>query len=415
MQQALQPPWILRSDRRAGGPESLPEHLDRFGVCPEGGPGLIRELEASGLQGRGGARFPTWRKWEAVRERSAGGAVVLANGAEGDPLSLKDRKLMETHPHLVVDGALLAAQAVGANEVCFYVEEGTSTAWCSLQTAVRELKPVRPFPAIRFVAAPHRYVASEETAAVAAAAGRPAVPRFRPPRPFERGVRGLPTLVQNVETLVWAALISRWGAEWFRAGGSRRSAGPLLVTVSGAVRRSGVLEVPHGYPLSALLDAAGGDVERAPGILVGGYFGAWISAGDGRTVTLDDASLTRVGGRLGCGPIHLLGPTDCGVAATARMMHYLAAQSAQQCGPCRIGLPALASALKRIAGHRADRFDQLRLERWAEQLTPNRGACAHPDGAVALLQSALRVFAADFECHRVRHDCLVNPVRRRSR
>lgn len=415
MQQTAQPLRILRQDRPAAGPESLAEHLGRFGTCPEGGPHVIRQLEASGLQGRGGARFPTWRKWDSVRERSARGAVVLANGAEGDPLSHKDRKLMESHPHLVIDGALLAAQSVGAGEVCFYLEDETSKAWCSLQAAVRERKPAGVFPAIRFVRAPHRYVAGEETAAVAAAAGRPALPRFRPPRPYERGVHGLPTLVQNVETLVWAALISRWGGEWFRTAGTRRSAGPLLVTVSGAVRRPGVQEVPHGYPLSALLDTSDGDLERAAGVLVGGYFGAWISARDARAVTLDDASLARVGGRLGCGPVHLLGPSDCGVTATARMLHYLAVQSAEQCGPCRVGLPALAAALQRIAARRADRFDQMRLERWAGQLTPNRGACAHPDGAVALLQSALRVFAADFEYHRLHHDCLVNPVRRRSR
>lgn len=405
--QAPEPPWILRCDPSATGPESLSAHLTRFGPQPEGTASFIRDLEASGLQGRGGARFPTWRKWEAVRQRARRGAVLLANGAEGDPLSSKDQALITRHPHLVIDGALLAAQSVDADEVLFYLEEDRPAPTQALDAAICERQQSVPTIQIGIVMGPARYVSSEETAAVSAANGKLARPRFTPPRPFERGVHGLPTLVQNVETLAWAALISRWGADWFRSVGTQRSPGPILLTLGGAVRRPGVLEVPHGYPLAAAIQAAGGDFQHSQGVLVGGYFGAWLTAAEAQQTTLDEASLTQVGGRLGCGAIRVLGPTECGVAVSAAMMRYLANESAQQCGPCMFGLPALADAMERLARGRSDRFDRARLEQWAQQLTPRRGACAHPDGAVALMRSALRVFHQDFERHELRHSCLI--------
>src|SRR5207237_7072427 len=189
----------------APGPESLATHHQRLGPLPVLAPAqLIAELEGSGLLGRGGAGFPVGRKWRSVAQRSSGGAVVLANGAEGEPLSHKDRSLMAARPHLVIDGALLAARAVGANDIIFYVGTEHQTAEAALRQALAE-RPGDVLGRARIVAAPPGYVAGEESAAVHYVNARDARPTTTPPRPFERGVGGRPTLVQNVESLALAA------------------------------------------------------------------------------------------------------------------------------------------------------------------------------------------------------------------
>ena len=401
------PPWLLAGGASAPEREGYAAHLARFGACPPGVASFVGTLRESGLLGRGGARFPAWRKWQAVAERAKGRAVVLVNGAEGEPLSWKDRTLLERRPHLVLDGALLAAETIGAREIVVYLPGERAEACASVRGALaeRSLGDGR-LPAVRVVECPLRYVAGEESAAVSAAEGGRALPRFIPPRPFERGVGGAPTLVQNVETLAWAALIARFGAGWFRAAGTPAAPGPLLASVSGAVARPGVYEIAHGFPLAALVALAGGAVESASGVLVGGYFGTWIGAGEAAVATLDDASLREQGGRLGCGVVHVLPPGRCGVAETARILRYLAGESAQQCGPCTYGLPSVAELVSRIAVGSAALDDHARLQRWIDQLAPGRGACAHPDGAIGLLRSALRTFAADFDRHRTRRSCL---------
>src|SRR5438876_9501625 len=181
--------------------ESLATHRQRLGPVPKLASGeLSAALDASGLLGRGGAGFPVGRKWRAVAERSSGRAVVLANGAEGEPLSLKDRSLMAARPHLVIDGALLAARAVGANDIIFYVGSEHRTAEAALRRALAE-RPGDVRGRARIVAAPAGYVSGEESAAVHYVNAGDARPTTTPPRPFERGVGGRPTLVQNVESL----------------------------------------------------------------------------------------------------------------------------------------------------------------------------------------------------------------------
>src|SRR6202521_3657119 len=195
----------------AAGAESLAAHRQRLGPLPTLPSGqLIAELEASWLLGRGGGGFPVGRKWRAVAERASGGAVVLANGAEGEPLSLKDRALMAGRPHLVIDGALLAARAVGADNIIFYVGVEHRAAQAALRHALAERSRDLRGRA-RIVAAPGGYVSGEESAAVHFVNEGDARPTTTPPRPFERGVGGRPTLVQNVESLALAALIARRG------------------------------------------------------------------------------------------------------------------------------------------------------------------------------------------------------------
>ena len=387
---------------RAAGAESLTAHLQRLGPMPALPSGaLIAEVEASGLLGRGGAGFPVGRKWRAVAERAAGGAVVLANGAEGEPLSFKDRSLMTARPHLVIDGALLAARAVGASDIIFYVGAEHRTAEAALRQALAE-RTGEVRGRTRIVAAPPGYVSGEESAAVHYVNAGDARPTSSPPRPFERGVGGRPTLVQNVESLALAALIARRGHAWYQGLGRARGIG--LLTVSGAVNRAAVHEIELGATLSDAAAAAGGLRGDVRAVLLGGYFGGWADLHEQWGLPLDAPSMRARGLALGCGVVHFLPSDTCGVEATARFMTYLASQSARQCGPCVFGLSAIAGATQRLAAQSPQPGDLDRIVRWSGQLT-GRGACHHPDGAAALMHSALQVFADDFAGHQ-RRRCL---------
>ena len=389
-------------DVRAGW-EDLACHQSRLGPLPEARADLIDLLERSALRGRGGASFPVGSKWRSVASRSSGAAVVLANGAEGEPLSWKDRTLMAARPHLVLDGAFLAASAVGADQVVLYVGEQHRAAHAAMARALGE-RSARERRMARVVASPARYVAGEESAAVHFVNGGPAVPTSVPPRPFQRGVGGRPTLVQNVESLANAALIARFGDAWHRSVGRGGAVGTVLVTVTGAVRMAGVLEVEAGTSVGQAIEAAGGSLGELRAVLLGGYFGSWLDAPQAWHLPLDAAALQARGASLGCGVVAAMARDVCGARETARIMRYLARESAAQCGPCFFGLRALAEACERLAGGRAEPEDIERLRRWAREVR-GRGACRHPDGAVSMLQSALRVFEREFDKHQASYGC----------
>jgi NADH:ubiquinone oxidoreductase subunit F (NADH-binding) len=376
----------LLAGLRRGRALTLDEHLAAYGRPAPAGD-LVAELEAAGLGGRGGAGFPTAAKLRAVAARR-GRPVVVVNGAEGEPLSAKDKLLLGSLPHLVLDGAVALAGTLGATEVVIAHSAAARAEQQALDFALAERvsRGLHPRLAIRRVALPDTYVAGQETALVSFLNGGPALPSFTPPRPFERGVGGRPTLVQNVETVAHAALVACHGAAWF-AG-----AETALFTVTGAVGRPGVYEARLGTPLARLVADAGG-LTRAPrAVLVGGYAGAWIDARDARALTLDEAALRRVGGTLGVGAVAVLPEGVCGVCETTRIVRYLADESAGQCGPCVHGLAAIAGRLER------PQPGVELLSRWAGDVS-GRGACRHPDGAARLVASALSVFRREVEGH----------------
>ena len=375
------------------GPESFADHSRRLGPRPWGSRGLIDTLDRAGLVGRGGASFPVATKWRSVAARG-GPAVVIANGAEGEPLSRKDQTLMAMRPHLVIDGAMLAAESVGANRVLLYVGEMHSAAIAAMARALAERPPSEAGRAT-LLPAPPSYVAGEETAAVQFVNAGVAAPTAIPPRPFERGVDGRPTLVQNVESLAHVALIARNGDEWFRSLGRNEASGTVLLTVSGAVAKPGVVEVPCGSTVDEVLGLAGGIRGTARAVLLGGYFGGWISARKAGTMVLDPRGMRAAGGSLGCGVVSVLDEASDPLDVSARIMQHLATESAAQCGPCFFGLRSLSAATRRLAGRQPDPGDLPQLHRWAA-MVKGRGACRHPDGAVAFLQSALDVFEAEF-------------------
>lgn len=393
-------PRVLAGLQADGSPMTLAEHLRVHGELPYRPPHeLIKSIERSGLRGRGGADFPTATKLRTVAAANRVSAVVV-NGSETEPASAKDRLLLSRLPHLVLDGAMLAAAAVGAEEVVVKVGQSATGSLQGLEGAVA-LRHNDPVP-VQLVAAPEGYVAGEESAVVHYLNGGPELPTFVPPRPFERGYRRRPTLIQNPETLAQIALVARFGEHWYRELGTAADPGSALVTISGAVAAPGVYEMAFGTPMADLLDAAGGPTERMRALLVGGYFGTWVDASQMMALRLSREELRSVGCSLGSGVLIVLGESSCGLHESARVIDYLAAQSAGQCGPCVHGLRAVADGIAALAAGRRD-GDRERVIRWASEI-PGRGACHHPDGAVRFVMSAISVFAQEIEQHR-RHRC----------
>jgi NADH:ubiquinone oxidoreductase subunit F (NADH-binding) len=359
----------------------LLSNTDDRAPLPGVGGRFIEALERSGLVGRGGAGFPTWIKWRAVAERSHGNAVIVVNGAEGEPRSQKDRLLMTSRPHLILDGALIAARVLRARRVVLYVGERHEAARQTMMRALGERhEPERGV--VTFAAAPARYVAGAENAAIHFLNEGIATPTNVPPYPFERGVDGAPTLVQNVETLARVALIARG-----------TPANTALITLAGAVRQPGVVEVLDRTTIGEAITLAGGVTESPRAVLVGGYFGSWMEPQVAWAAAMDH------GLRLGCGVIGVLPATRCPVCETAGIMRYLASESSAQCGPCFFGLRALADACTRITERGSSLEDLRRLQRWATEVR-GRGACKHPDGAAMFLASALSVFGNEFAQHK---------------
>jgi len=374
---------------------------------PRGRPdlALIESVERSGLRGRGGAGFPSGAKLRAIadRGRGRGRAVVVVNGTEGEPASAKDELLLTDTPHLVIDGALAAAAAVGAARVVLCVSASNTRALSSLYQSLDERVAAEPPPVrIDVAVAPDGYVTGEERALVAWLNGGAPVPNTGP-RPYERGVAGRPTLVHNAETVAHLAQIAAYGSDWFRAVGTPEEPGSALVTLSGATPRAGVYEVSCGTPLANLLTAAGGTPRGLGAVLVGGFYGTWIPAEAAAAVRLSGRDLAGVGASLGAGVVAVLPADACGLAETARILAWFSAQSAGQCGPCVYGLAAIAEAARHLVEMGGD-GTLARLARWAGDVE-GRGACRLPDGATRLVRSALEVFAPDVDAHRAGRPC----------
>jgi NADH:ubiquinone oxidoreductase subunit F (NADH-binding) len=379
------------------GPGDLREHLARHGARPpcDGDwlrrQRLIDEVARAGLTGRGGAAFPA-----ALKLRTAAAcpraAVVIANGVEGEPASAKDKVLLSRAPHLVIDGAVSAAELAGASEAVIVSHPAACEA-VRQAAAERIAAGCDPVP-VRVLEAARRFTAGEASAVVHWTEHGSAVPTGRPPRLGRPGHR--PALVHNVETLAHLALVIRHGAAWFRTAGTPAEPGTMLVTLLGAVRYPGVYEVELGALVSDVLGLAGGTPEEPGALLIGGYFGTWAAAADALPLPFSAAGLSTLSARPGAGVVAVLPSAACGLAETARLARYLARSSAGQCGPCVLGLDAIARDLEQAAA--GDGCDLPRLRRWLRDVT-GRGACRHPDGTALMVASALRVFRREICLH----------------
>jgi NADH:ubiquinone oxidoreductase subunit F (NADH-binding) len=391
--------------RLLGPDPGLSAHIDRLGPLPRRSSEVIDLVEQSGLRGRGGAGFPTARKMRAVLDGPAE-RVVVANGTEGEPMSAKDKTLLLRSPHLVLDGVDTAAWAVGATRRIVCIERGNR----EVRDAVLRALAERRDTGVEVVLTPRRYVSGQETALCDLIDGGPGRPTLS--RPFESGVGGRPTLLDNAETLAQLALIARFGAAWYRSVGTEDDPGTALVTVGGAVARPGVYEVAHGTPLSSLLEHTGAPAPRA--VLVGGYYGRWLGPSDTVGLELERSSLNSRGASLGCGVIAVIDDRSCAVAELARVAAWYAASSAGQCGACTWGLRDLASATSAVSAGSPDPAALSDIRRWSGMVR-GRGGCRLPDGAATFLESGIDVFAEEIaehragRCRRIDHHHLPTP------
>ncbi|MFY1670829.1 NADH-ubiquinone oxidoreductase-F iron-sulfur binding region domain-containing protein [Plantactinospora sp. WMMB334] len=367
-------------------------------VNPLSPKGLLRLVEGIELKGKGGAGFPFARKFRAVLEsadRQDLPTVVVVNATEGEPGAWKDKALLTRAPHLILDGAAIAAYALDADEIVIGVaDDGIGEASLTAALAERRM-PVRT----GIVTVPHRFISGEGGALVRGINGEAHIPPGRKVRASDTGVGGLPTLLSNAETYAQLALAARLGPYEYGTVGSPDEPGTVLLTVTGAAGRPAVVECPTGIPLRDVLELC--ETPEGPGVLTGGYHGQWISAESAATAEVSRAGFAKVGGSLGAGIIMPLSAEVCPLGEAAQVVTYLAGESAGQCGPCRLGLPDLARSLDLIVGGSAT----AEVVRAAAGAVKGRGACSHPDGTARFAVSALEIFTADLEVHATKGTC----------
>ncbi len=359
---------------------------------------LLRLAEAIQLKGKGGAGFPFYRKFKAVLEsceRQDLPAVVVVNATEGEPASWKDKVLLTRAPHLILDGAALAAYALDAEEIVLCVADDL-IGRDSLTDALAERR--MPVPT-SIVTVPHRFISGEGGALVNGINGLPHIPPGTKKRSSDSGVRNLPTLLSNAETYAQVAIAARLGPYEYAALGTDDEPGTVLLTVTGQAKRAAVVECAAGTPLRDILDLC--EVPEGPGILMGGYHGRWITWEAAQRAEVTRKSLTSVGGTLGAGIIIPLGRDTCPLGEAAQVVRYLAGESAGQCGPCKRGLPDLARAVDLAVSGSAP----VEVVRAAAGDVKGRGACSHPDGTSRFALSAMEVFADDLRQHTTGEGC----------
>jgi NADH:ubiquinone oxidoreductase subunit F (NADH-binding) len=391
----------------SGRPLTLREHREAFGAAPL--VGLLEQLDASGLAGRGGAGFTTARKVDSVRRERGQRKVVVVNAMEGEPMGHKDRTLLSTNPHLMLDGAEYLASMIGATHVDVCVSRNDALIVNHVRRALNERARRRGVEfALR--TPPWRYVAGEESALVHWLNDNETMPQYRPKRPDVLHVGRAPALVVNAETSAQVGLIGHFGADWFREIGTEMSPGSALVSISGAVPHPTVHEVPLGLPLRTILGSAG-VVDQPQAVLTGGYGGVWLSAQHLDAAYCDEV-LHPLGARVGAGVLVVLPVNGCGLAETQRVVRWMANESSRQCGPCAFGLPALAEDLDALVHGSPEASAVLTRLRARCAVIDGRGACRHPDGVVRLVESALKVFATDVDDHVGGNPCVASTSRK---
>jgi len=366
-------------------------------LTPEG---VLAIVEAAGLLGRGGAAFPTAKKWGFARQEPTPRYVVL-NGGEDEPGSVKDRILMEHHPHLVLEGMLLAAYAIEAEAAYLYVNHTYEDAITSLQSALADAER-EGYVKISFTLcpAPTDYVAGEDTAALEVLEGKKPLPRQKPPYPTTAGLFGRPTVVNNVETFANVPAIVLKGPEWYRSIGTQGCHGTMIFSLGEEVERPGAYELPFGTPLRYLIEACGGGLKgakRLKAILPGGPSSAFLPP-DQIDVPLDYPSLQKSGSALGCGIMRLIPEGACMVEETLRLAEFFARECCGQCPPCRMETGVLKAILEKVQQGEGS-SDLLPQVEKVVTFSKGKGLCSFIGMPGPPIQSALRLFPEDFEAH----------------
>jgi NADH-quinone oxidoreductase subunit F len=394
----------LQEYRRRGGYEALAKAVK---ATPES---VVKEVSDAGLRGRGGAGFPTGKKWSLTREAPEEPRYLILNGGEDEPGSKKDRLLMENLPHLGIEGVILSAYAIGASKAYLYINANYEAAIKSINDALVEAKAAGYWGEdvldsgfnldIEVTPAPDNYVAGEDTAVLEVIEGKKAWPRQKPPFPVTVGLFAKPTAINNVETLANVPPIILHGAEWYRKFGTADSPGTMIFSLNDDVKRPGVYELPFGTPLRYLIEECGGGTKsgkKIKAIMPAAPSSAFLPA-DKIDTPLDHNSMREAGSALGCGVVYLVPEGNCIVEEVLKVSEFFTAECCGQCPACRMETNALTSLLKKV---QQGQGGQPILEQFEKVIAFNRGKgfcnlIAMPGPPI---ESALKLFPGDFESH----------------
>ncbi|WP_454062387.1 NADH-quinone oxidoreductase subunit NuoF [Candidatus Nitrospira salsa] len=401
-------PLSLTEYTRKGGYESVHKTIQE--MTPHDVQQLVTD---SNLRGRGGAGFPTGKKWGFVPmgNDAPSPKYLVANADEMEPGSFKDRLLLEGHPHLVIEGMIVSAYAIQAQVGYIFLRWAYHLAATRLQQAIDEAKEQGYLGQnilnsdfsfeVHVHTSAGRYICGEETALLNALEGKPVIPRDKPPYPQACGLWGKPTIVQNVETLSNVPHIITRGAEEYQRLGFANDGGTKLYGVSGKVRRPGVWELPIGTPLREILEEHAGGMQdgfRFRGVLPGGASTAFLVE-QHLDLEMDFESVPQAGSRLGTGTMIILDDRTCPVAFIHNLEHFFAQESCGWCTPCREGLPWTERLLSDLELGRGTVADLETLHQHTRFLGPGHTFCAHAPGAMEPLKSGLKYFKEDFDQH----------------
>jgi len=404
----------LETYRRGGGYATAADVLGKR--PPEE---CIQIVKDSGLRGRGGAGFPTGMKWGFVPKQSPKPRYLVCNADESEPGTFKDRELMEKNPHLLIEGMLLAAYAIGAHTGYIYLRGEFEYIQRILDRAIAEARRAKLLgenvlgTGFTFQLYTHlgagAYICGEETALLSSLEGYRGQPRLKPPFPAVEGLYACPTVVNNVETLVNVSHILRHGAAWYRQWGTEKSPGTKIFSVSGPVRRPGNYEVPMGMPLATLLDEHCGGMRpgmRVKAVIPGGSSVPLLPAsllGTG----LDFESMTAAGSLLGSGGVIVIDDQTCIVDALWNITRFYEHESCGKCTPCREGTYWMSEVFERLESGYGREKDIDLLADVSDNIL-GKSFCALGDAAAMPVLGAIRHFRDEFEYHVTHKRCLVN-------
>ena len=371
---------------------------------------VISEITASGLRGRGGAGFPTGKKWEACRKEKATPKYLICNGDEGDPGAFMDRSVLEADPHAILEGMVIGAKAIGAEKGFIYIRNEYPLALQRVEIAIRQARDYGllgenildtgfDFDA-EIVQGAGAFVSGEETALIASIEGRRAFPRQRPPYPTEQGLWGKPTVINNVETWANIPRIIHRGWEWFAGTGTEKSKGTKIFSLVGKINNTGLVEVPMGTTLRDIVFGIGGGIpqdRKFKAVQTGGPSGGCIPA-EMIDLPIDYDTLARAGSIMGSGGMIVMDEDTCMVDVARFFLRFTQEESCGKCVPCRVGTRQMEEILTRITEGKGEQGDIERLEELAN--TVKQGSlCGLGQTAPNPVLTTLRYFRSEYEAH----------------
>lgn len=414
---------IVLADLGKIDPESIDEYIDVKGykaaekVLTSMQPDeVIRTITDSGLRGRGGGGFPTGLKYSLCAANESDQYYIICNADEGDPGAFMDRSIIEGNPHAVIEGMIIGAYAIGASLGYIYIRAEYPLAVNRLKKAIADARG-RGFLGERLFNADFNFelqiklgagafVCGEETALIASIEGERGMPRAKPPFPANKGLRGKPTIINNVETLANIAPIILRGADWFASIGSEKSKGTKVIALTGKIRNTGLIEIPMGMPLSDIIYKIGGGIEDDrlfKAVQTGGPSGGCIPQ-QHIDLPVDYEGLASVGSMMGSGGMVVLDETDCMVNISKFFLEFTQAESCGKCAPCRLGTKRLLEILTRIASGKGEKGDINLLQDLAEDVRDS-SLCGLGMSAPNPILSTLRYFRHEYEAHITQKRC----------